>query len=421
MNPSDWHRLASLVLLTALALAATLAPAKAAPMKIIDALAAGQKVVKVVGFGDSITGVYYHTGGRRAWTEMLGLALQRLYPQAKLEAINAGISGNTSAAGLARIDKDVLSHKSDLVVVMFGMNDVAGNQPAAFEANMKAIVARCRAGGAEVVLCTPNAIYDQDPRRPLGRLRDYAAIVRRLGQELNVPVADCFAVYEAVLARPREFATIMSDTIHPNMRGHKLFAETIARTITGQDVSLADVEPLLPGLPHVRTKLDAGQPLRIAAMPPYDTLIAPTLRALYPQARMEVVRWEAAGQSLAQVEAAAKARGWMALRSQAAAPKPDLVIIAVPADAGAPDFEHFYRSYTWVLNWSLSFGHSEWDCFAVTPSVAKPDLTTAEREAEKQALEVITGQDIPYLVRRPGQTESVAALLQEWVRQQLGK
>ncbi len=47
-------------------------------------LATGQRPVKIVGFGDSITGVYYHSGGRRAWTEMLGLALQRVYPQAKI-------------------------------------------------------------------------------------------------------------------------------------------------------------------------------------------------------------------------------------------------------------------------------------------------------------------------------------------------
>ena len=30
-------------------------------------LASGQRTVRIVAFGDSITGVYYHTGGRRAW------------------------------------------------------------------------------------------------------------------------------------------------------------------------------------------------------------------------------------------------------------------------------------------------------------------------------------------------------------------
>ena len=391
-------------------------------MKINDALTTGNKTVRLVGFGDSITGVYYHTGGRRAWPEMLGLALQRLCPQARIETINAGLSGGNTASGLARMDQDVLAHRPDLVVVMFGMNDVVANAPEVYEGNLRTIVAKSRAAGAEVVLCTPNWVAPNNGSRDLTKLGAYAEIVRRVGADLALPVADCFAVYEAVaMLSEREFTLLMSDGIHPNMRGHKLFAEEIAETITGRRASLADVGPLLPGLPHVRRKLDAGQPLRLLAMPPCDTLIEPALQALYPQAQMTVVRWEVAGQTVAQIEQAAQAQGWMGLRDHPDRPKPDLAIIAVPADAAAPDFDRFYRSYTWILNWSLSFGVSEWDAFAVTPSVAKPDLTDAEREAEAQALEVITGQDLPYLTRLPGQTESVAALLQGWLRQQLAK
>ena len=60
--------------------------------------------VRVVCFGDSVTGVYYHTGSRRAYTDMLGVALSRIGPQSDVQMINAGISGNTTADGLARID-----------------------------------------------------------------------------------------------------------------------------------------------------------------------------------------------------------------------------------------------------------------------------------------------------------------------------
>jgi len=55
-------------------------------------LEAGQEPVRIVCFGDSVTGVYYHTGGRRAWTDMLGIALGKAYPKAKVEMFNAGIS-----------------------------------------------------------------------------------------------------------------------------------------------------------------------------------------------------------------------------------------------------------------------------------------------------------------------------------------
>jgi len=43
-------------------------------LKTTQLMEAGQPV-RIVCFGDSITGVYYHTGGRRAWCDLLGVAL----------------------------------------------------------------------------------------------------------------------------------------------------------------------------------------------------------------------------------------------------------------------------------------------------------------------------------------------------------
>ncbi len=60
---------------------------------------------------------------------MLGIALQQAYPQAKLELHNAGVSGNTAAAGLARLDRDVLACKPHLVVVMFDLELEPGVRP----------------------------------------------------------------------------------------------------------------------------------------------------------------------------------------------------------------------------------------------------------------------------------------------------
>jgi acyl-CoA thioesterase-1 len=238
------------------------------PVKTNAALTAGERPVRIVGFGDSITGVYYHSGGRRAWTEMLGLALQRVYPQAKITTINAGVSGGNTATGLARMDKDVLAHQPDLVVIMFGMNDVVANTPEAYEANLRTMVAKCRAINAEVVLCTPNWITEDNGSRQLGKLAAYAEIVRKVATELALPLTDCFSIYEAVaMLDLRQYAVLMSDGIHPNMRGHKLFAESMAETITGQKVSLAEVGPL-PGLPHVSAKL-VGLQLRSRACRTY--------------------------------------------------------------------------------------------------------------------------------------------------------
>ena len=81
----------------------------AAPDKTRQVLTDAKEPVRIVCIGDSITGVYYHSGGRRAYSEMLQLALQQLYPQTKLSVHNAGISGDTTTGGLKRLDRDVLA------------------------------------------------------------------------------------------------------------------------------------------------------------------------------------------------------------------------------------------------------------------------------------------------------------------------
>jgi hypothetical protein len=211
---------------------------------------------------------------------------------------------------------------------------------------------------------------------------------------------------------------LMSETIHPNMRGHKVFAEEVARVISGRDVSLSDVPPLRPGLPHCLERLAGGHPLRVTAMCPYDALIGAALREVWPQAQTEVKPWDTAGCSLAEIEAQAQARGWLALQGAAPEAKPDLVVIAVPAAASADGVEDYYRRYSWVLNWSLSFGRLEWDCVAILPSVADPGPGPAEQGDEDLALQVVQGQDIPYLRREPGDATPVVTLLTQWLREQ---
>jgi len=362
--------------------------------------------LRVVGFGDSITGVYYHTGGLRAWPEMLGIALRRLYPDADVEAINAGISGNTTAAGLARMDTDVLAHDPGLVVVMFGMNDVARATPEEFRANLATIVTRCREAGAEVVLCTPNSVYPGS--RAIEGLAEFAEIVRAVGAELGAPVADCYAAYEQLRARSEQaWRLLMSETIHPNLRGHKLIAEEIARTITGQRVSVQDVAPEGPIIPHTLELLERGEPVKVIAMEPALAATEAALRRLRADAQLELIAWPTAGQSLAQIEAWGKG-----VREQA----PDLVVVAVPADGEAPDEERFIRSYSWVLSWSLSFGRREWDAIVLMPSVLAPgqDGLGAALVTELTR-EIIGGQDLPWLERAPDDERPAEDLIDAWL------
>jgi len=201
----------------------------------------GSSPITIVCLGDSVTGVYYHTGGRRAYPEMLEIAIRMAVPQAQVKVINAGISGHTTVQGLARLDRDVLQHKPALVTISFGLNDVVRVPEEQFVSNLETLVARCREAKAQVVLCTPNAVITTGSR-PVEKVSRYGDKIRELGRTLNVPVCDQFAAGESLRAKDAwAWRLTLSDEIHPNMDGHKRMAQELCRTITGKEVSLAEV------------------------------------------------------------------------------------------------------------------------------------------------------------------------------------
>lgn len=359
----------------------------------------GAKPMTIVCLGDSVTGVYYHTGGRRAYPEMLEIAIKKAVPTADVKVINAGISGHSTDHGLARLDRDVLMHKPGLVTISFGLNDLTRLSEEQYRQNLETLVTRCRDAKAQVVLCTPNSVITTGGR-PIEKLKRYCDVIHSVGQSLNVPVCDQFAAGESLRSKDAwAFRCLLSDEIHPNMAGHKRMAQELCRTITGRDVSLADVGPLRPALTKTKSLLSTSKPVKVLAMPPFDTLVEPALKQLSPQAVVEVTSWPTAGKSLAELEQAAK--------QTVRAMKPDLVIIAVPPEVNAATDEEFFRSYSWVMNWSLSFGHQEWDCLVVHPSVTAPEAALPRAALIRQ---LIQSQDLTLIDRSANDTSTPAAI-----------
>ncbi|MDB6167170.1 MAG: lysophospholipase L1-like esterase, partial [Verrucomicrobia bacterium] len=313
------------------------------------------------------------------------------------------------------MERDVLRHSPQLVIIMFGLNDARSQSPATYRKNLGTMVRRVRDAGAEAMLMSPNAVGPDDPLRPPRIVAEYAQIMRDVGRDLAVPVVDAYATF-AVLqgADPATWRRLMSDTIHPNMRGHRIFAEETAQAISGRFVSLAELPALKPGLPFVLARLRAHQPVRVLAMAPCDTLIAPALRARFPDAVVEVTAWQPDPDSITAIEAQARERGWEKFRHDKEAVRPDLVLVAVPSTARAATDEQFRHSYYWTLNWSLSSGMKpgpEWDCLVVLPSVTGEKWDAGTQAAEERALDIVRGQDIPWVARDPADRRTAVDLL----------
>jgi hypothetical protein len=126
--------------------------------------------------------------------------------------------------------------------------------------------------------------------------------------------------------------------------------------------------------------------------------------------KIEVTSWTTDGLTLAQLEATAKKVRGM---------KMDLVIVAIPATADSPNLESRMRSYAWVLNGSLSFGHQQWDVIGIPPSTTKGKLSPEELKLDQFARRLIAAQDLGMITRDNSEQDAeLRAVVRRWLKEQ---
>lgn len=176
-----------------------------------------QSAPLVVFLGDSLT-----AGNGLPESEAYPALLQGRLARAgsRIRLVNAGVSGDTSAGGLARMNW-LLAQRPDVLVVALGANDGLRGLPVSeLELNLSAIVDRARAGGARVLLAgmrmPPN--YGED------YARDFAAVYGRVAADQGVPLVPF--LLEGVGGNP---ALNQSDGIHPNALGQEKLADNVEK------------------------------------------------------------------------------------------------------------------------------------------------------------------------------------------------
>src|SRR5437588_1033397 len=173
---------------------------------------------KIVAFGDSLTAGY-------------GLAPKESYPALlqkmldadgfKYEVVNAGVSGDTSAGGVRRVDWTLDSGRVRFVILELGANDFLRGQPVAeTKKNLAEIIERCRSRGARVLLAGMYTTTDAGPDYE----RQIHEVFRSLAREHDVTLIPFFL--EGVAGRDE---LNQEDHIHPNAEGAKSVAATVYR------------------------------------------------------------------------------------------------------------------------------------------------------------------------------------------------
>ena len=203
--------------------AAVLPIAALAPVVAAHAMDADMREKVIVAFGDSLT-------------SGLGLAEKDAFParleQAlrargqKVRIVDAGVSGDTTAAGLARLDWSI-PDDADAVIVELGGNDaLQGLDPAAIKATLERIITQIQAKGLPILLAGMQA----PPNMGKDYVEAFAAMYQDLAGRHGLILYPFFL--DGVALDP---ALMQPDGMHPNAQG-------VARIVEG---ILPKVEELL--------------------------------------------------------------------------------------------------------------------------------------------------------------------------------
>ena len=210
--------------------------------------------INIVIFGDSVSHGSFDSDEidyEAVYHNRLKRKLNAVRNYVPVNVINASIGGLTARASLPRLDRDVISHHPDLVIVCFGLNDVNTELDDYLDA-LKTIFDRCREAGTDVIFMTPNMLntsvclapdakYYEYAHKTAemqngGRMDKYMNAAVKLANCLGVTVCDCYAIWRK-MSETQDITNLLANKInHPTREMHEPFARELFKCIfEGED------------------------------------------------------------------------------------------------------------------------------------------------------------------------------------------
>jgi acyl-CoA thioesterase-1 len=174
---------------------------------------------KIVALGDSLTAGF----GLTSAESYPALLQERLKKEGyDYEVVNAGVSGDTSAGGLRRVDW-ALEGDVKVLILELGANDILrGQSTKLMKENLSEIIKRAKARNVQVLLCGMYAPTSQGPEYQ----RQVVEAYRSLAEEQKVAFMPFFLESVGGVESLNQ-----SDGIHPGPEGTKIVAENVYKAL----------------------------------------------------------------------------------------------------------------------------------------------------------------------------------------------
>ena len=228
-------------------LAAKRAGAIAVSVAVMAMVARGELILRngdtLAFLGDSITaqGQGHHNG-------YVNLVLRALAADGvSVKPIKAGIGGHKSDNMLARLDRDILSKKPNVMTVSCGINDVwhkksgKGVSLEDYKRNMSAIFDKCAASNCQVVVLSATIFENKGMEDMNDDLAAYNAWLREVSSRRGFPFADLnTAMWKAHEENPS--VRLTKDGVHMLSAGDRIMARGVLNALGFGDDRLAAIE-----------------------------------------------------------------------------------------------------------------------------------------------------------------------------------
>jgi acyl-CoA thioesterase-1 len=186
----------------------------ALPGAASSAAAAGKPVMLV--YGDSLS-AGYGLAADQGWASLLANRVQR--EGYGFQVVNASVSGETTAGGLARLPRALATHDPRIVVIELGANDGLRGLPLeATRANLDAMISLAAKGGRRVLLLGMRMPPNYGERYTQGFSALFADLAHRHRTSF-VPF-----LLAGIADQPR---LMQADGLHPNARGQPVMLDNV--------------------------------------------------------------------------------------------------------------------------------------------------------------------------------------------------
>ena len=205
--------------------------------------------ITIVAFGDSVTHGALRSGEinyETVYWNRLKKKISEVRNYVPVNVINAGIGGVSARTSVERMDKQVLLHNPDLVIVCFGLNDVNGPLEV-YLSSLKTIFEKCSETGCDVIFMTPNMLNTYVAEETAPEHLEYAKVTAEfqnsgkmdlfmesavsLAEEMGITVCDCYSEWKK-FSKTQDTTKLLANYInHPTQEMHELFANMLFEII----------------------------------------------------------------------------------------------------------------------------------------------------------------------------------------------